>query len=60
MAENELVEFHQRLAEEIRRLKDGKPDFRTVQHFALLIARSALRQQEGELTIREERAIVGI
>ncbi|OHA02650.1 MAG: hypothetical protein A3J58_02880 [Candidatus Sungbacteria bacterium RIFCSPHIGHO2_02_FULL_52_23] len=57
---NEIVEFHRQLTENIRRLEEGKPDLLSIQHFALLIARSALRQRNGELTIREELAIVGV
>ena len=58
--ENEIIGFHEKLTEEVSRLQDGKQDFRCIQHFALLIARSALHQQNGELTIREELAIVGV
>lgn len=58
--ENEIIGFHERLTQEVLRLKDGKPNLRDIQYFALLIARSALRQQSGELTIREELALVGV
>ncbi|MBI2053550.1 MAG: hypothetical protein HYT41_02285 [Candidatus Sungbacteria bacterium] len=58
--ENEIIEFHRQLTEKIRHLEEGKPDFLYIQHFALLIARSALRQRNGELTIREELAIAGV
>lgn len=59
-AENEIIDFHRQLTEEIEHLKTGGRDFRAIQHFALLIARSALRQQSRELTVRQELAIIGV
>lgn len=58
--ENEIVDFHRKLSEEVKLLQEGHPNLFAIQHFASLIARSANRQQIGELTITQELAVVGV
>lgn len=58
--ENEIVCFYQKLGKQVQLFQEGCPNLSAIQHLALLIARSANRQLMGELTIKQELAVVGV